>query len=96
MRAPVTRLAWRTVRIEQLGDAEIEELRRALGRDEDVSRLDVPVDDQVMVGVLHGRTHLPKQRSRSLQRQHRRSSQYALIAIAVDVLHDEVRQLHPA
>jgi hypothetical protein len=38
---------------EQLGDAEVEQFRRAVGGDEDVRRLQVAVHDQVLVRVLH-------------------------------------------
>ena len=46
---------------EQFGDAEVEELRYALGRDENVRRLDVAVDDQVLVRILERVTHLSEQ-----------------------------------
>ena len=41
--------------IEQLGDAEVEQLGHAVLGDQDVGRLDVAVDDQVLVRVLHRR-----------------------------------------
>ena len=42
------------LRVEHLGDAEVEQLDVALGRDEHVARLEVAMHDQVLVGVLHG------------------------------------------
>ena len=43
------------VRGEQLGDAEVEKLRRAVSSDEDVARLDVAVHDQPLVRVTERR-----------------------------------------
>ncbi len=39
------------VALDQLGDAEVEQLDLTVGADEHVGRLDVAVDDQVGVGV---------------------------------------------
>ena len=40
--------------VEDLGDAEVEELRLPPRRDQDVRRLQVPVDHQRLVGMIHG------------------------------------------
>ena len=47
----------RLARIEQLRDAEVQQLRHALRRDQDVVRLQVTMHDQVLVRVMHGRAH---------------------------------------
>ena len=79
------------VGIEQLGDAEIEQLGRAVGGHQDVGGLDVAMDDQVLVRVLHRcadfREHL----------ESRRGVQAARLAVLVDrlpldELHREVGQ----
>src|SRR5262249_61977691 len=48
------------VGIDQLGDAEVEQLRRAVGRRQDVAGLDVAMDDQVLVSELNRRADLPE------------------------------------
>ena len=47
---------------EQLGDAEVDQLRDAVTVDQHVRRLDVAVDHQVLVGILDGRADDPEQR----------------------------------
>ena len=81
----------RQLRIEQLGDAEVEQLGCAVGRDQDVGGLDVPMDDQVLVGVLDRRADQPE------ELQPRRGVHPSGVAIlddrlSLDVLHREVRQ----
>ena len=49
--------------IEQLGDAEVEQLGHAVGGDQDVARLQIPVDHQVLVGEMDGGAHLPEERA---------------------------------
>src|SRR5450759_888277 len=49
----------RLVRYEQLGDTEIEQLDVTLLGDQDVGGLDVAMNDQVLMGVLHGRADDP-------------------------------------
>jgi hypothetical protein len=39
---------------EQLGDAEVAHLGLPVGAQQDVGRLEVAVDDALLVGVLHG------------------------------------------
>ena len=48
-------------RIEQLRDAEVEQLRRAFGRHQDVGGLQVAVHDQVLVRVLDGAADVEEQ-----------------------------------
>ena len=57
--------ALRDVWAQQLGDPEVEQLRIAVGRDQDVRRLEVAMDDQVLVRVLHRVAHPPNSRSRA-------------------------------
>ncbi len=52
MRQPVTvRSPMGFAPVQQLGDAKIEQLRLAVGRDEDVAWLEVAVDDEALVCV---------------------------------------------
>ncbi len=44
-------------RLQLLGDAEVEQLHHPVGADQDVGRLDVAVDDGVLVGVANCLTH---------------------------------------
>ena len=78
------------LRVQQLGDAEVEELGRAVGHHQHVGRLDVAVDDQVLVRVLDGGADLPK------EPQPGRSVEPVRVAVVddrlpLDVLHREVR-----
>ena len=50
---------------DELGDAEVEQLRRPVGGHQDVAGLDVPVHDQVAVRELHRGADLAEQRARS-------------------------------
>jgi hypothetical protein len=47
--------------VEDLRDAEVEQLRRAVRRDQDVARLQVPVHHKVLVGVLDSGAHAAEQ-----------------------------------
>ena len=47
--------------IEQLRNAEIQQLRLAAGADQDIDRLQVTMDDEIGVRVLDSRTHLDEQ-----------------------------------
>ncbi len=74
---------------QQLRDSEVEQLRRALRRHEDVAGLQVAVDHEVLVGVLHRGADLPEEDEPVPDRE--------LVAAAeveqrdaLDVLHDEV------
>ena len=54
--------------VDQLGDAEVEELGLSRRRDEDVGRLDVAVHDQAAVRVLHRVAQLGEQPEAPLER----------------------------
>ena len=75
--------------VEQLGDAEVEQLRHALRRDQDVVRLQVAMHDQVLVRVVDGRAHGAHQRDPLLGREPPPVA-VRVDRFAVDVLHDEV------
>src|SRR5207253_9461090 len=73
---------------EQLGDTEVQELRRAVFGDQDVARFDVPMNDQVLMRVLHSRADRAKELEPLLSRE------LVLIAVNIyrqtlDVFHDE-------
>ena len=53
--------------LQQLGDTEVEQFDGAIGCDDDVARLDVAVNDKVLVRVLNGIAHAKKQRQALLQ-----------------------------
>ena len=79
------------LRVEELGNAEIQQLGRVIRGDEYVAWLDVAVDHQVLMRVLHGRTHFHEQLQTGC-----RVERVALAVLdnrqAFDVLHREVRQ----
>ena len=75
--------------LEELGGAEIEQARCAVMGDEDVVRLEVAVDDEVLVGVLDGIADLQKELQAGVK------GEFVLAAIlrdgdAFDVLEGEV------
>ena len=77
-------------RVEQLGDAEIEQLDLALGVDQRVGRFQVAMDDEVAMRVGHRVADLREQFETLVQRS------VARVAVveqrnAVDVLHHRVR-----
>jgi hypothetical protein len=80
--------------IEQLRDAEIEQLGRAVGRHQDVGRLDVAVDDQVLVRVLNGRADLLEE-SQPLLRPQVLALAIEVEADAIDIFHHQVRHALP-
>lgn len=76
--------------VQQLGDPEIQQLHRAIGLHQDVRRLDVAVDDQVLVGELDRAADVGEEPQPRVDRQP------GLVTVArdrhaLDVLHDEVR-----
>ena len=44
--------------LEEFGDTEVEELRMAARRDQDVARLEIAVNDEVLMCELNGRADL--------------------------------------
>jgi len=76
--------------VEPPGEAEVADLRRAVGGQENVRRLQVAVDDAALVGRVDG----PGQRrdqGRGLARQSGGTGQSLPEGAALDVLHAEVR-----
>jgi hypothetical protein len=59
----------RPLRIERLGQTEVENLDRAVGADLDVGGLQIPVDDPVLVRGLERLGDLPRRRQRLVHRQ---------------------------
>ncbi len=77
--------------IQQLGDAEIEQFRYAIGVHQDVAGFEIAVNDQLLVGVLDGVGHLPEQFQALAYRQLVRVGEGDQ-RLAVDALHDDVRR----
>ena len=77
--------------IEDLGDAEIEQLWLTVRGHQHVPRLEVAVDDVVIVRVLHGVENAQAQ-AEPLGRAEAMLVRVAIDRNARDVLHDEVRQ----
>ena len=75
--------------VEELGDAEVEELGLALDRDQDVARLEVAVHDELLVGVGHRGAHLAEELH---PRRHVEAARLGPLGDgrADDVLHHEV------
>ena len=76
--------------VEQLGDAEVEQLHVAVARDENVRRLEVAMDDEIRVRAGHRVEHAEKETDALFRRQHvlRR---VRVEALSVDVLEHEIR-----
>jgi len=75
--------------VQKLGDAEIEQLRDAAARDQDVRWLQVSMHDQVLMGVMH------RAADHGEEREARLDGEAVGIAVLVDghpvdVLHDEI------
>ena len=77
------------VAAQQLGQAEVGDLHAALAVQQDVLRLDVAVDDALLVGVLQGVADLRHDPQRLLRLQVAVAQQLPQVD-AVHVLHDEV------
>jgi hypothetical protein len=84
--------ARRRVGCERLGDAEVEEFRFAVGRDEDVRRLDVAVHDEIPVRVLHGVGDLDDERDALAHAEPARVAP-AVDRLALDIFHREIRRV---
>ncbi len=76
--------------LEQLRDAEVEELHGAVGRDEDVRRLDVAVHDQRAMRGFNRAANGQEEREPRAQVERARV-RVARDRLAVHVFHDEVR-----
>ena len=77
------------LRRQQLRDAEIEQLRRAFGRDEDIRRLDVPVHHQIAMRILHRRADLNEQLE-ALANEQGAAVAIRVDGFAIDVFHHEI------
>ncbi len=71
-------------------DAEVGHLQAAVGVHEHVVRLDVPVDDPLLVGEAHGAEDLPDVRDRPVDRQRAAGDDQLLERAPLDVLHRDV------
>ena len=76
---------------EKLGDAEVEQLRFALLRDENVRRFQIAMNDKVLMRVGDRRADLAEERQ-ALGRGQRVRVAVGVDRFAVHVLHDEVGQ----
>src|SRR5262245_27846851 len=81
----------RIIAVLKLGDAEIQQGNTALGRHENVRRLEVAVNDEMAVGVLHGSTDTTEEIQPLIDRKLALGT-VAIDRDAVDVLHGEPRQ----
>jgi hypothetical protein len=79
----------RVLGAQQLGDAEVQELEVPGGDDQDVRGLQVAVDHQVVMGVLHRLADAAQQREAGLQRQPARLA-VGDDGLALHVLHGEI------
>src|SRR5690606_23986952 len=79
-------------RIQQLGNAEIEQLHLALGRDQYVAGLQVTMDHKVAVRVVHRGAHVAEQCDALMYAQTMPIT-VGRDGLAIDVFHHEVRQL---
>ena len=77
-------------RVEELRDAEIEQLHVAGSRHEDIRRLEVAMDHQGAMRVLHGIAHHAKQPQPCVERQAFGGAPFR-DRDAIDELHDEIR-----
>ena len=76
------------VPLEDLREAEVEELDSPVGRDLDVRGLEVAVDDPLLVRRFQGLGDLPRERERFFEWK-RAGSDLLVEALAFDELHDE-------
>ena len=76
--------------MERLGDAEVEQASARIAADEDVRRLDVPMDDQVAVRIRDGVAHLTEEIEPLSQARAIRSA-VVCDRLALDVFHDGIR-----
>jgi hypothetical protein len=77
--------------IEELGDAEVEELGLPFRRDENIGRLQIAMNDELLMSVLDGGADFEKKLEAVLNGE-RLPIAIVVDGQAVDVLHDEVGQ----
>lgn len=76
-------------RVQQAGDAEVQQLHLAALVHQDIARLEVAVDDQAAVGEGHGREHLQKERQHPGRRPG--LARHPLVdGLAVHLLHGQI------
>ena len=85
------RIGERMIRLQQLGDAEVEQLHLAGARHQDVRGLQVPVDDERLVRVLRGLADAAEETQAIVDGQPVRVG-VRRDRRAVDVLHHQVRR----
>ena len=90
-RKPVASRTADGVGLEQLRDAEVEQLHDTLLGDEDIPALDVAVDHQVLMDVVHGRAQIAEQIDPLVHAELPHVAIH-IDGIAFDVLHDEIRR----
>ena len=79
------------LRLERAGDAEVGDLRAAVGVDQDVLRLHVAVDEAVGVRALERAADLDRVGDRLGHRQPAEAADAVLERLALDVLEHDVR-----
>ena len=77
------------VALEDLREAEVEELHPAVGRDLDVRGLEVAVDDPLLVRRLQRLGDLPRVEKEILRVEEGRRAMLLVEVLALDELHDE-------
>src|SRR6478672_3224317 len=77
-------------RAQDFCDAEVEQLGHAIWRDQDVAGLEIAMNDQVLVRVMNGCAHVPKE-FETLSSRELMTLAIAVDWHAIDQLHDEVR-----
>lgn len=89
---PRVRLSWcgRRILAEKLRDAEVEELHSALARHQDVGRLQVPMNDEMSVGVADRSQHALEHCHSSLDPEPQAIA-VLIDRLAIDELEHEVR-----
>jgi hypothetical protein len=76
--------------LEDLRDAEIEQLRMTVGRNENVRRLEITVHDEPAVRIVHGVRDSAEERKPFLDREPVTVA-VLVYRLSFDVLHDQVR-----
>ena len=78
--------------VQQLGDTEIEQLDRAIARDQNVRRFQVAMDDPLRMSVRDGREHVEEQAHSCMNAQRSR------LALAIDLFPFDIleHQIRPA
>ena len=78
------------IRLEQLGDAEVEQLGYAIGAHQDVARLEVTVDHEPLMGEVDRGADQAEELETALEREGTGVA-VAVDGLALDVLHHQIR-----